>query len=125
MTAYLDMCPPVIQSDQGWSSRVNEGRFDHYIECYGTVVVLTELLNQFAVRCVRGVVCGETPSTHYVPALITGLRSLNPQRISQLTGRVSVDNGAGRVEVFGTLDSDAPDCALATVTVLSLKGRQS
>lgn len=124
MTAYLDMCPPVIQSDQGCSSRVNEGRFDHYIECYGPVVVLTELLNQFAVRCVRVSICGETLSTYYVPALIIGLRSLNPQRISQLTGRVSIDNGVGRVEVFGTLDSDAPDCALATITVLSLKERE-
>jgi hypothetical protein len=123
MTTYLQMCPSVDQSEHGWSSRVNEGGFDHYIEGYGAVVVLSELLNQFAVRCVRGA-CGTTPSTHYVPALITGLRVLNPKRISQLTGRVSIDNGAGRVEVFATLDCGAQDYALATITVLSLKERQ-
>jgi len=124
MTAYLEMCPPVIESKHGWSSRVNEGRLDRYIERYGAVVVLAELLNQFAVRCVRAA-CDTTRSTHYVPALITGLQSLNPQRISQLTGRVSLDSGAGRVEVFGSLDSDNRDCLLATITVLNLKGQQS
>lgn len=102
---------------------MNEGRFNHYIERYGAVVVLTELLNQFAVRCVRGA-CDTRRSTHFVPALITGLQSLNPQRISHLTGRVSIVSGAGRVEVFGTLDSHARDCLLATITVLSLKGLQ-
>jgi hypothetical protein len=124
MTAYLEMCPPVIKSEHGWSSRVNEGRLDRYIERYGAVVVLAELLNQFAVRCVRGA-CDTTWSTHYVPALITGLQSLNPQRISQLTGRVSLASGAGRVEVFGSLDSDTQDCLLGTITILSLKGQQS
>lgn len=125
MTAYLDMCPSVIPSEQGWCSRVNEGRFNDYVEYYGAVVVLAELLGQFAVRCVRGAAHGETPSTHYVPALITGLRSVDPQRISQLTGLVNIDSGAGRVEVFGTLDSGARDCVLATITVLSLKEQQS
>ncbi|MDZ5434584.1 hypothetical protein T3H00_18170 [Pseudomonas fluorescens] len=125
MTAYLDMCPPVIQSEQGWCSRVSEGRFDYYIEHYGAVVVLAELLNQFAVRCVRGAAYGEIPSTHYVPALITGLRSVDPQRISQLMGRVSIDSGAGRVEIFGTLDLGIRVCALATITVLCLKEQQS
>lgn len=123
MTAYLDMCPPVVQSEQGWNSRVDEGRFDNYIEGYGAVVVLSELLNQFSVRCVRGA-CGTTPSTHYVPALITGLRVVDPRRISQLTGRVSLDGGAGRVDVFATLDAGDQDHGLATITVLSLKERQ-
>lgn len=124
MTAYLEMCPPVIESEHGWSSRVNEERLDRYIELYGAAVVLVELLNQFAVRCVRGA-CETTRSTHYVPALITGLQSLNPQGILQLTGRVSLDSGGGRVEVFGSLDSDTRGCLLATITVLNLKGQQS
>jgi hypothetical protein len=124
MTAYLEMCPPLIESEHGWSSRVNEGRLDRYIERYGAAVVLIELLNQFAVRCVRGA-CDSTRSTHYVPALITGLQSLNPQRILQLTGRVSLDSVAGRVEVFSSLDSDTRDCLLATITVLNLKRQQS
>lgn len=121
MTTYLEMCPPVVESEHGWSSRVNEGHLDCYIELYGSVVVLAELLNQFAVRCVRGA-CDKTGSTHYVPALITGLQNLNPQRILQLKGRVSLDSGAGRVEVFGLFDSDNRDCLLATITVLNLKG---
>ncbi|WP_434558075.1 hypothetical protein [Pseudomonas sp. Z4-20] len=124
MTDYLEICSPVTDSEHGWRSQVNEGHLDRYIECYGAVVVLVELLNQFAVRCVRGA-CNTTRSTHYVPALITGLQILNPQRISQLTGRVSLDSGAGRVEVFGSLDSDTRDCLLATITVLNLKGQQS
>ncbi|WP_460116210.1 hypothetical protein [Pseudomonas sp. H2_D02] len=124
MTAYLEICPQVIESEHGWRSQVNEGHLDRYIECYGAIVVLVELLNQFAVRCVRGT-CDARRSTHYVPALITGLQSLNPQRISQLTGRVSLDSGAGRVEVFGSLDLDTRDCLLATITVLSLKGQKS
>ncbi|MEB0045402.1 MULTISPECIES: hypothetical protein [unclassified Pseudomonas] len=124
MTAYLEMCPPVIESEHGWSSRVNEGRLGLYIERYGSVVVLVELLNQFAVRCVRGAY-DTTRSTHYVPALISGLQSLNPLRISRLTGRVSLDSGAGRVEVFGSLGSDNRNCLLATITVLNLKGQQS
>ncbi|MHC8393622.1 hypothetical protein ACYZT8_08130 [Pseudomonas sp. LB3P93] len=103
---------------------MNEGRLDHYIERFGAVVVLTELLNQFAVRCVRGA-RNSTRSTHYVPALITGMRSLNPQRISQLTGYVSLDSGAGRVEVFGSLDADSRDCLLAVITVLNLKEQPS
>lgn len=123
MKAYLDMCPAVEPMGEGWSSQVNEGRFERYIERYGAVVVLSELLNQFAVRCVRGA-SGTAPSTHYVPALITGLRVLNPRRITQLTGRVSVDGGAGRVEVFATLGPDAQAHALATITVLSLTARQ-
>jgi hypothetical protein len=124
MTAYLEMCPPVIESEHGWNSRVDKGRLDRYIERYGAVVVLAELLNQFAVRCVRGG-CDTPRSTHYVPALITGLQSLNPKRISQLRGRVSLESDAGRVEVFGLLDSDTRDCLLGTITVLNLKGQQA
>ncbi|WP_148049746.1 hypothetical protein [Pseudomonas brassicacearum] len=104
---------------------MNEDRFDDYTERYGPVVLLTELLNQFAVRCVRGGTSSATLSTHYVPALITGLRSLNPRDISELLGLVSIDNAGGRVEVFGTLRSGPRDCLLATITILSLKARQS
>ena len=122
--AYLDLCPLVVPAGRRWTSRVSEDRFDNYTERYDLVVLLTELLNQFAVRCVRNATSGASLSTHYVPALITGLRGLNPLDIAELVGKVSIDNAGGRGEVFGTLRSGARDCLLATITVLSLKARR-
>jgi hypothetical protein len=119
--AYLDLCPPVYEAAGFWTSQISECCFDGYTNCYSSVVLLTELLNQFAIRCARNSTLWSVLPTHHVPALITGLRVLNPMDISGLVGRVSIDNNIARVVVVGKMRSGAKDCNLATITVLELR----
>lgn len=123
--AYLDLCPEVVQVEGGWKSYLSADYFDGYIESYTPVVLLTEMLNQFAVCCVRKATLGSTRSTYYVPVLITGLIYLNPSDIIELVGEVSISSTGGRVDVFATLNSGARNYLLATITVMSLVVKHS
>lgn len=119
--AYLDLCPPVYEDAGCWTTQISEYCFEVYTDFYRPVVLFTELLNQFAVRCARNSKSWSVLHAHHVPALITGLRVLNPMDISGLVGQVSIDNNIARVVVVGKMRSGAKDCCLATITVLELR----
>lgn len=119
--SYLELCPPVYEAAGCWTSHISEYCFDGYTGFYSPVVLLTELLNQLAVRCARNSTTWSVLHTHHVPALITGLRVLNPMDISDLVGQVSIDNNVARVVVVGKMRSGTKDCCLATITVLELR----
>lgn len=118
---YLDLCPPVYMAAGSWTSQVGECCFDGYTGFYSSVVLLVELLNQFAVRCARNSSSWGVLHSHHVPASIIGLRVLDPMDISGLVGQVSIENNITRVVVFGNMRSDAKDYYLATITVLELR----
>lgn len=115
---YLDLCLPIAWVNQNGTSPVVVDRLTPYVERYGAVVILVELLNQFAVRCVREAITTAPAVTHWVPALITGFNSIALERLSQLNGQVELNERGGRVVIAATVNGEAPSVELATITVL-------